>query len=130
LAEGLAGRDHCCAVVRGSWMNSDGRAKVGFTAPAVEGQAEVISRALAMADVRADSIRYIEPPGTGTPLGDPIEIEALTRAFRQSTTRRRFCALGAVKANIGHLDTAAGVAGLMKASLALHHQLIPPAAHF
>ncbi|HEV8316460.1 MAG TPA: condensation domain-containing protein [Vicinamibacterales bacterium] len=130
LADAIADRDHCYAVIRGSWINNDGRGKVGFTAPAVEGQADVISRALAMAGVPAESIRYIETHGTGTPIGDPIEIEALTRAFRQSTTRRRFCALGAVKANIGHLDTAAGVAGLVKASLALHHQLIPPAAHF
>ena len=129
LEDALADRDHCYAVIRGSWINNDGRGKVGFTAPAVEGQAEVVSRALAMAGVPPDTIRYVETHGTGTPIGDPIEFEALRRAFRQDT-RRRACALGALKANIGHLDTAAGIAGLMKAALALHHRLLPPSPHF
>lgn len=130
LADAVADRDHCYAVIKGSWVNNDGHGKVGFTAPAVEAQAAVIARSLAMANVRADSIGYIETHGTGTPIGDPIEIEALTRAFRQHTSRRGFCALGALKASIGHLDTAAGIAGLIKASLALHHRCIPPAAYF
>ena len=130
LEDAIADRDHCYAVIRGSWINNDGRQKVGFTAPAVEGQAEVISRALAMAGVSAGSIRFVETHGTGTSIGDPIEFEALSRAFRQSVPRRRSCALGAVKANIGHLDTAAGIAGLMKTALALHHKVVPPAAHF
>jgi len=130
LDEAMADRDHCYAVIKGSWINNDGRGKVGFTAPAVEAQAAVVSRSLAMAGVGAETIRYIETHGTGTPVGDPIEIEALTRAFRHHTSRRRFCALGAVKASIGHLDTAAGIAGVIKASLALYHRQIPPAAYF
>ena len=129
LEDAIADRDHCYAVIRGSWINNDGRGKVGFTAPAVEGQTEVIARAMAMAGASPDSIRFVETHGTGTPIGDPIEFEALRRAFRPST-RRRSCALGAVKANIGHLDTAAGIAGLMKVALALHHRVVPPASHF
>jgi len=95
-------------VIRACAVNNDGAAKVGFTAPGVDGQAAVIAEALTLAGTPADTISYVEAHGTGTPLGDPVEIEALTRAFRASTQKTGFCALGSVKTNIGHLDTAAG----------------------
>ncbi|MCC7416396.1 MAG: SDR family oxidoreductase [Acidobacteria bacterium] len=121
--------DTIYAVVLGSAVNNDGSAKVGFTAPGLVGQAEVIAEALADAGVAADSIGLVEAHGTGTPLGDPIEIEALAKAFGRSPGRAR-CAVGSVKTNIGHLDSAAGVAGLIKATLALYHGVIPPTLHF
>ncbi|MET0406571.1 MAG: LLM class flavin-dependent oxidoreductase, partial [Cystobacter sp.] len=130
LADALRDGDHVYAVIKGSAINNDGHLKVGYTAPSVEGQSDVISEALAYAGVGADDIGYVEAHGTGTPLGDPIEIAALTRAFRRDTEARRFCALGSVKTNIGHLDTAAGIAGLLKATLALHHEELPPSLHF
>ncbi len=130
LADAMADRDHCYAVIKGSWVNNDGRGKVGFTAPALDAQTAVIERSLAVAGVSADSISFVETHGTGTAIGDPIEIEALTRAFRRQTTRRGFCGLGAIKASIGHLDTAAGVAGMIKTALALSHRCLPPAAYF
>src|SRR6185436_7351464 len=102
------------AVVRGSSVNNDGSVKVGYTAPGVDGQTEVIAAALAVAGVAADSIQYVETHGTGTPLGDPIEAAALTRAFRRSTDRSGFCALASLKTNVGHLDSAAGVGGFVK----------------
>jgi acyl transferase domain-containing protein len=129
LADAIANRDHVYAVIRGSWINNDGRGKVGFTAPAMAGQAEVVSRALAVAGVPPETIRFLETHGTGTIIGDPIEFEALRRAFGPRP-RRRTCALGAVKASIGHLDNAAGVAGLIKTALVLRHGVIPPAPHF
>ncbi|MFY0566791.1 beta-ketoacyl synthase N-terminal-like domain-containing protein [Archangium lansingense] len=118
------------AIIRGSAINNDGASKLGFTAPSVEGQVEVIARAQAMAGVTPDQIEYVETHGTGTLLGDPIEVSALTQVFRESTDANRFCALGSVKSNIGHLDAAAGVAGLIKATLAVEHGLIPPTLHF
>ncbi|WP_199741742.1 type I polyketide synthase [Corallococcus sp. CA047B] len=118
------------AIIRGSAINNDGASKLGFTAPSVEGQVEVIARAQAMAGVTPDQIEYVETHGTGTLLGDPIEVSALTQVFRESTDATRFCALGSVKSNIGHLDAAAGVAGLIKATLAVEHGLIPPTLHF
>jgi amino acid adenylation domain-containing protein len=130
LSDALADGDLIYAVIKGSAINNDGARKVGYTAPSVEGQSQVIQAAQANAQVNADSISYIEAHGTGTPLGDPIEIAALTQAFRQQTAQKGFCALGAVKTNIGHLDTAAGVAGLIKTALALHHKQIPPSLHF
>ncbi|WNG29291.1 amino acid adenylation domain-containing protein [Cystobacter fuscus] len=130
LADALRDGDHVYAVIKGSAINNDGHLKVGYTAPSVEGQSDVISEALAYAGASAGDIDYVEAHGTGTPLGDPIEIAALTRAFRRDTDARRFCALGSVKTNIGHLDTAAGIAGLLKATLALHHEEIPPSLHF
>ncbi|HEU5229912.1 MAG TPA: amino acid adenylation domain-containing protein, partial [Ktedonobacteraceae bacterium] len=102
----------------------------GYTAPSIEGQSEVIAEAQMVADVHPETITYIEAHGTATPLGDPIEIAALTKAFRQQTEKKGFCALGSVKTNIGHLDTAAGVAGLIKTVLALKHALLPPSLHF
>ena len=104
--------------------------KVGFTAPSVDGQAEVIAMAQAIAEVKAETISYVETHGTGTPMGDPIEIAALTKAFRYSTEQKGFCAIGSLKTNIGHTDAAAGVAGLIKTVLALEHKLLPPSLHF
>ncbi|AUX48180.1 polyketide synthase [Sorangium cellulosum] len=130
LDDAIADRDVIIAVIKGSAVNNDGRAKVGYTAPRVEGQAGVIRAAHAAAGVDADSIAYVEAHGTGTPLGDPIEIAALTQAFRATTDRRGFCAIGSVKTNVGHLDAAAGVAGLIKAALAVAHGRIPPSLHF
>jgi natural product biosynthesis luciferase-like monooxygenase protein/amino acid adenylation domain-containing protein/non-ribosomal peptide synthase protein (TIGR01720 family) len=122
--------DHVYAVIRGSAINNDGGLKVGYTAPSVEGQADVIGQALAYAGLEAGDIGYVEAHGTGTALGDPIEVAALTRAYRKQTDRKGYCGLGSVKTNIGHLDTAAGLAGLMKAALALHHEELPPSLNF
>ena len=114
------------ARIIGSAINNDGADKAGYLAPSVEGQAAAISEAHVMADVTADTLDYVECHGTGTYLGDPIEVAALTQAFSDTTDETGFCKLGSVKTNIGHLDTAAGVASLIKASLALYHQEIPP----
>jgi len=130
LSDALRDGDYIHAVIKGSAINNDGHLKMGYTAPSVEGQAGVIAKALAMAGGDADSIGYVEAHGTGTPVGDPIEVEALTRAYRQYTSRKGFCALGAVKSNIGHLDAAAGVAGLIKTTLVLKRGMIPPTLHF
>ncbi|MCL4176655.1 MAG: amino acid adenylation domain-containing protein [Verrucomicrobia bacterium] len=129
LADALADGDAVYAVIKGYAINNDGSQKIGYTAPGVEGQAGVIATAQAMAGFSPETIGYIEAHGTGTPLGDPIEIEGLTQAFA-GTTAKHFCAIGAVKSNVGHLDTAAGVTGLIKAVLALHHQKLPPNLHF
>ncbi|HYO58195.1 non-ribosomal peptide synthetase/type I polyketide synthase, partial [Archangium sp.] len=130
LADALRDGDHVYAVIKGSAINNDGHLKVGYTAPSVEGQSDVISEALAHAGVQAEDLGYVEAHGTGTPIGDPIELTALTRAFRRDTDARGFCGIGSVKTNIGHLDTAAGIAGLLKATLALHHEELPPSLHF
>ena len=127
LEDALADRDPIRAVVLGSAVNNDGALKVGYTAPSVEGQAAVITEALAVAGVEPESLSYLEAHGTGTALGDPIEVQALARAFR---SRPGSCAMGTVKSNIGHLDIAAGVAGLIKTVLALEHRQIPPSLHF
>ncbi|HLF26567.1 MAG TPA: SDR family oxidoreductase, partial [Anaerolineae bacterium] len=130
LADALADGDRVLAVIKGSAINNDGSDKAGYTAPSVEGQTEVITEALALSGIEPETIGYVEAHGTGTPLGDPIELEALTQAFRAYTDKPGFCALGSVKTNIGHLDAAAGVAGLIKTTLALHYQRIPPSLHF
>ena len=130
LEDALADGDRIHAVIRGSAINNDGARKVGYLAPSVTGQAEVVAEALAVAEVEAESISYIETHGTGTPVGDPIEIAALTEAFRETTQARGFCAIGSLKSNIGHLDAAAGVAGLIKTVLALEHRQLPPSLHF
>lgn len=130
LDAALRDRDHIHAIIKGSTINNDGAFKVGYTAPSIGGQAEVISEALANAGVEPHTIGYIETHGTGTQLGDPIEFQALVKAFRSRTARKNFCALGSIKTNIGHLDAAAGVAGLIKAVLALKHRQIPPMLHF
>ncbi len=130
LSDAVADGDSIRAVLKGSAVNNDGALKVGFTAPSVDGQTEVILRALALAGVHPEAIGYVEAHGTGTSLGDPIEIAALTRAFRASTARRCFCPIGSIKGNLGHTDSASGVAGLIKTVLALEHRQIPPSLHF
>ncbi|MFI1172196.1 type I polyketide synthase [Streptomyces melanogenes] len=130
LEDALADGDRIRAVIRGSAINNDGRRKVGFTAPSTEGQTEAILAAQVAAGIDADSIGYVEAHGTATRIGDPIEVAALTRAFRESSDRRQFCALGSVKSNIGHLGAAAGIAGFIKIVLALEHRQIPPTLHF
>ncbi|MCP4214680.1 MAG: acyltransferase domain-containing protein [bacterium] len=120
--------DFIYAVVKGSAVNNDGIRKAGFTAPSVEGQAEAIRSAMQMAETAPESIGYIETHGTATHLGDPVEIEGLKLAF--NSTKKNLCALGAVKANVGHLDCAAGVAGFIKTVLVLHHRFLPPMRHF
>jgi phthiocerol/phenolphthiocerol synthesis type-I polyketide synthase E len=130
LDEALRDRDTIHAVILGSAINNDGAAKVGYTAPSIEGQTEVIVRAQRMAGVEADSIGYVEAHGTATQLGDPVEVAALTNAFRRTTDRRQFAGLGSVKSNIGHLDAAAGIAGLLKTILMLRHRRLVPSLHF
>jgi len=151
LSDAVAARDCIHAVIKGSAINNDGSLKVGYTAPSVDGQAEVIAKALAMAEVHPETVSYIEAHGTGTALGDPIEIAALTQAFFDCGLRicksanlqicksqsaiinpqsKGFCAIGSVKTNVGHLDAAAGVTSLIKTVLALKHQMIPPSLHF
>nr|QEO74853.1 Beta-ketoacyl synthase [uncultured bacterium] len=130
LADALADRDTVLAVIKGSAVNNDGGVKVGYTAPGLEGQAQVIRAAQIAAEVDPETISYVEAHGTATALGDPVEVAALTQAFRSRTQRRSFCALGSVKSNVGHLDTAAGVAGLIKTVLALKHSELPPSLHY
>lgn len=130
LDEALADGDCIHAVIKGTAINNDGSHKVGYTAPSIEGQAEAIAEALAFARIDPETIGYIETHGTGTALGDPIEMTALKQAFARQTQRHQFCAIGSVKTNIGHLDAAAGIAGLIKTVLALKHQQIPPSLHF
>ncbi len=130
LTNAIADSDHIYAIIKGSAINNDGAVKVGFTAPSVDGQAAVITKALVSADVAAETITYVETHGTATTLGDPIEIAALTQAFRVGTQKKNFCAIGSLKSNIGHVDAAAGVAGLIKTVLAMKHQLLPPSLHF
>ena len=130
LDEALADGDTIHAVIRGAAMNNDGAAKAGYTAPSVDGQVDVIATAQALADVDARSVQYVEAHGTGTPLGDPIEVAALTQVFRAASADVGFCRLGSLKANLGHLDTAAGVASLIKASLVLSNRCLPPLVNF
>jgi amino acid adenylation domain-containing protein len=128
LVEAKEERDYIYAVIRGSAINNDGMRKVGFTAPSIDGQVEVIKAAQLAAGVEPDSITYLEAHGTATPLGDTVEIEALKQVF--NTGKKRFCAIGTVKTNVGHLYSAAGAAGFIKTVLALKHRLIPPSLHF
>lgn len=128
LNRAMKERDHIYALIKGSAINNDGIRKVGYTAPSVEGQTDVITTAQKMAGVKPESISFIEAHGTGTKLGDTIEIEALKMAFR--STKKNFCAIGSAKSNVGHLDAAAGICGLIKAVLALKYRLIPPSLHF
>ena len=130
LADAVADGDHVCAVIKGSAINNDGSGKVSFLAPGVDGHAEAVAMAQAFARIDARSIAYIEAHGTGTELGDVVEVAALTQAFRSQTPDVGFCALGSVKTNIGHLDVAAGVAALIKAVLVLQHRIVPPSLHF
>lgn len=130
LEDALRDGDPIRAVIKGTAVNNDGAEKVGFTAPSVAGQAAVITEALAVAGVDPASISYVETHGTATALGDPIEVAALRKAFGPDAGRERKCALGSVKTNLGHLDAAAGVAGLIKTTLALTHRELPPSLHF
>jgi acyl transferase domain-containing protein/NAD(P)-dependent dehydrogenase (short-subunit alcohol dehydrogenase family) len=130
LSEAVVDGDTIWAMIKGSAVNNDGSAKIGYTAPSVDGQAEVIALAQEFAGVDPETITYLEAHGTGTELGDPIEIAALTKVFRAATSKTGFCAVGSVKPNIGHLDAAAGIASLQKVVLALQHGQLPPSANF
>jgi acyl transferase domain-containing protein/thioesterase domain-containing protein len=119
------------AVIKGAALNNDGTAKVGFTAPSVDGQAEAITMAQMLGGIDPATISYVEAHGTGTPLGDPIEVTGLTQAFRAGGAEENgYCAIGSIKSNIGHLDVAAGVAGLIKTALSLHHRILPATINF
>lgn len=130
LADAQADGDHIYAVIRGSAVNNDGADKASYLAPSVDGQAQAITKALRNADITADTVDYVECHGTGTYLGDPIEVSALSEAYRETTDDTGYCRIGSVKTNIGHLDTAAGVASLVKASLGLHNRQMPPSLNF
>jgi phthiocerol/phenolphthiocerol synthesis type-I polyketide synthase E len=130
LDEAIRDKDHIYASIRGIAVNNDGSAKIGYTAPSVAGQTEVICRSQALAALSADQIGYVEAHGTATALGDSAEVTALTKAFRQTTDRLNFCALGSVKSNIGHLDAAAGIAGFIKTVLMIRHRRLVPTLHF
>jgi acyl transferase domain-containing protein len=131
LEDALADRDPILAVIKGFALNNDGSDKIGYAAPSVNAQAEVVAMAQAAAGVHPESLSYIEAHGTATPLGDPIEMAALTEAFRRGGAKRKqFCAVGTGKTHIGHLDVAAGAAGLIKTVLQLQHEVIPPLLHF
>lgn len=130
LADAIEDGDTIHAVIRGSAVNNDGSGKVNYLAPSVDGQAAAIAEAIALANIDADTIDYVEAHGTGTRIGDPIEVTALTQAFRQTTDKKQFCGLGSVKTNIGHLDTAAGIAAFLKVVQSLKHKQIPASLNF
>jgi acyl transferase domain-containing protein/thioesterase domain-containing protein len=130
LEDALSDGDFIHAIVRGTAINNDGSRKVGYLAPSVAGQAEVIAEALAIAGVKPETISYVETHGTGTAVGDPIEIKALSSVFGETSERKSFCAIGSLKTNIGHLDAASGVAGFIKTVLALQHAQIPASLNF
>jgi acyl transferase domain-containing protein/thioesterase domain-containing protein/acyl carrier protein len=130
LADAISDGDTIYAVIKGSAVNNDGSQKAGYTAPSVNSQADAVVEALANAGVGADAISYIEAHGSGTPVGDPIEVLALTKAFRTQTQRSGYCAIGSVKTNLGHLDAAAGMAGIIKTALALKHRMLPPSLNY
>ncbi|HLF78079.1 MAG TPA: SDR family oxidoreductase [Dehalococcoidia bacterium] len=130
LESALKDGDNIRAVIKASAINNDGSSKVSYLAPSVDGQSAVIAEALSLGEIAADSIQYVETHGTGTAVGDPIEMAALTQAFRASTDKEAFCRIGSAKANIGHTDTAAGVIGLIKTVLALENKTFPPLSNF
>lgn len=130
LSEALEDGDNIYAVIKGFAVNNDGSKKVSYSSPSVDAQAEVIAEAQALAGISPETIGYVEAHGTGTQMGDPIEVAALIKAFRANTDKKRFCALGSVKANIGHLDTAAGVVGVIKACMCLKERVIAPNINF
>lgn len=130
LSDALEDGDHIYALLRGSAVNNDGNVRVSYTAPGLDGQTEVIAEALGQADIPVESISYIEAHGTATMLGDAVELAAMKKAFALGTNKKQFCALGSVKPNLGHLDRASGVTGLIKTAQALHHQLLPPSLNF
>ncbi|MBD1912333.1 MULTISPECIES: type I polyketide synthase [unclassified Leptolyngbya] len=130
LEAAIADHDHIYAVVKGSAMGNDGSQKVGYLAPRGEGQTSVATEAIALSDIDPETITYLEAHGTGTSMGDPIEVAALSQAFRASTQKKQFCAIGSVKTNVGHLNIASGVVGFIKAALSVHYGKIPPSLHF
>jgi len=130
LEDATTDRDNILAVIKGSAINNDGALKPSYTSPSLDLQAEVVADAMVLADTAADSISYVEAHGTGTPIGDPVEVAALTQAYREFTDKKQYCAIGSVKTNIGHLDVAAGMASLIKTTLVLQHKTIPPSLHF
>ncbi len=130
LKEALRDGDHIYAVIRGSATNNDGMLRVGYAAPGVNGQANVILEALSAAGVEAETISYVETQGIGTPLGDSIELEAMRQAFSMHTDKTNFCAIGSIRPNVGHLDRASGVTNVIATSMALHHNLLPPSLNF
>ncbi len=130
LSDAIEDGDFINAVILGSAVNNDGANKIGYTAPSIEGQANVIAQAIALADIPVNTIDYIETHGTGTSLGDPIEIRALNQVFKNETKEKGFCAIGSVKTNIGHLNSAAGIASFIKTVLALKNAKIPPSLHY
>ncbi len=130
MSDALADGDNICAVIKGTAINNDGSDKASYTAPSPQGQREVILEALAVSGVNPETIQYIDGHGTGTNIGDPIEVLALTKAYRQHTDKKQYCGIGSVKTNIGHLVTAGGVASLIKTVLGLQHQQMPPSLNF
>ena len=130
LDDAVAERRPIYAVIRGAAVNNDGGATPSYVAPHEDGQARVVELAQRMAGIDARSVSYVEAHGTATPVGDPIEVRALSRAFRQHTKDKGFCGIGSVKSNIGHTSAAAGVAGLIKTALALHHRQLPATLHY
>lgn len=128
LEDALADGDHIYCIIRGSGINNDGADKIAYTAPCIDGQSQAIVKAISMAGVKAESISYVEAHGTATSIGDPIEVEALLQAYGKSNDK--YCAIGSVKSNVGHLDIAAGVAGLIKTALSLQHRMLLPSLHF
>ncbi len=130
VADAIADRDDIYAVIRGWGVNNDGGDKNGYTAPSVSGQSTAIRLAHKRAGITADTISYVEAHGTGTLVGDPIEVQALTEAFRDTTDKKQFCRIGSLKTNVGHLDVAAGVSSVIKTCLSLKHRMIPPILHF
>lgn len=130
LDDALADGDHVYALIRGTATNNDGMLRVGYTAPGLNGQAAVILEALSVAGVDPATVGYVLTHGTGTPLGDSVELEAMMQAFSVHTSRRGFCAVGSIKPNVGHLDRASGVANLIAAALALHRRQLPPSLNF
>lgn len=130
LEDAVNDRDNIIAVIKGASFNNDGSAKVGYSAPSVEGERNAIKSAQILSEVEEETITYIEAHGTATPMGDPIEVQALTEAFAEATDQKNFCALGAVKANIGHLDAAAGTAGLIKTALMLRNKKLVPTINY
>ncbi len=130
LEKAIADGDHIHAVIKGTAINNDGSEKIGFTAPSIQGQSEVIIRAYQNANINPETVSYIEAHGTGTAIGDPIEFSGLSKAFGTFTSQKQFCHIGSVKANIGHLDAGACVAGIIKTILAMQHKAIPPLMHF
>jgi amino acid adenylation domain-containing protein len=130
LDDAIRDGDSIYAVIKSVALNNDGSDKAGYMTPSIDGQTEVILKAQQIAGVDPETIKYVETHGTGTPVGDPIEVTALEKAFRAATDKKQFCGIGSVKSNIGHTDAAAGVTGLIKAALTLKHRTIPPTLHF